>query len=310
MRSNYQPKNSQSTEATLEEQILVKTNRFCVNQLTQLDLKVKELNYQIQERDNEITKIKRSLTSSFLDNEMKLSSDSTRRSSIEYSGQVTQFDTPQFRPLKTSYNEISQLRAQLQQANNLKDVYEKKYKDLTVSEDLSESMLAELEEQLEDSKREIENHNQNIYEYERERDYLKKEVIPVLERTLHLYEQNKLEMEEELAEIKSELRLYRKSVERKRTDKPEDEYSNQTLSLFSELPPRNSASTPSSKVVNKKATKTEISFNSTRPLSRGSVSKNVSRTPRAKTYIPSYTRHKKSATTSARKASSPETNVK
>ncbi|CAG9323275.1 unnamed protein product [Blepharisma stoltei] len=297
--------------AVSEDEILMKNSKFLKTQRAQLEQKIQDLSVKIQLKDKEISKLKQSFSASFLDSDIKSSPDPQRRLSTDVLSKSQFSDYERSRDFTNSSNYLAQLKIDLQIANNLKDSYEKKYKDSLLicspdngpGEDLER--VFELEEEYEELKKELETQIIVAEESLRERDYLKSEVIPVLERTLHLYEQNKTEMEEEIAELKGEMRLLKRSVERVRPSYvDDDEMEHHAKSLYVEVSSRKTLVTPSPKIV-PKGIKNEASFSSSRPVSRGSMIQNVTRTPRAKIYIPSYLRHKKSATNSARKATSP-----
>ncbi|OMJ83756.1 hypothetical protein SteCoe_15233 [Stentor coeruleus] len=166
--------------------------------------------------------------------------------------------------LKRMYLESSELKLQTQMSQELKDLFKRKYEEVIVSCVSTELQIDNINDQ--NIALKIESLQQKLIETEtqaseiiKEKDYIKKKVIPVLESTMKLYEKNKSESEDKIEELRGELRNRCKRSE------------------------THSASPVSSKSSSAKilsSIKTEITKLSTK-------------TPRTKTYMPSYLSHSK-----------------
>lgn len=161
--------------------------------------------------------------------------------------------------LRKNFLESTHLQLQLQLAKQLKEVFKSKYDEsisgFTNSKDsvIDEKSAVEVQEM----QKKIGQIDAEIAETMREKEYMKKKVVPVLESTLKLYEKNKLESEERVGELKKELKMKQKRTE------------------------THSASPVSSKSQNSKsALKPE-------PV------KPTTKTPKSKAYMPSYLSHSK-----------------
>lgn len=133
-------------------------------------------------------------------------------------------------------------------------------------------------------------------------EYLKAEVIPILEHTLKLYELNKQETEEKIENMREELGLLRSSMKRvaseimpklvencKHNCEPSD-HSKITRKVLSSSP--KAATRVRHEAVAKQRPKSSVSI----------IGKISSRTPRSKNYIPSYLRLRKSLNASTVKS--------
>lgn len=165
--------------------------------------------------------------------------------------------------LKRMHLESSELRLQFQMSQTLKDLFKKKYEEAIVSCVSTESQI-DINDQ--NTALEIESLQQKLIETEtqaseiiKEKDYIKKKVIPVLENTLKLYEKNKSESEDRIEELRGELRNRCKRSE------------------------THSASPVSSKSSSAKSL----------PSIKTEVTKLSTKTPRTKAYMPSYLSHSK-----------------
>ena len=117
--------------------------------------------------------------------------------------------------LKRIHSESFDLKIHAQLTQNIKELFKKKYEEAIIVYTSSDPLL-----NVEDQSLEIKNLQQKLEEIEtqvaeiiKEKDYMKKKVIPVLESTLKLYEKNKAESEERIEELKNEIKNKSKKKE-------------------------------------------------------------------------------------------------
>ena len=108
--------------------------------------------------------------------------------------------------LRRMHSESSELKMQAKLTHSLKELFKKKYEEAIVGyttpepqTDSSDQSIALEIEQLQQKLQDIETQAAEVI---KEKEYIKKKVIPVLENTLKLYEKNKTESEERIDELK------------------------------------------------------------------------------------------------------------
>lgn len=156
-----------------ERQKAKKKNQTYISKLTSLEFKLSELSVELEAK---LWNSKDSDSENKSENSTKFFSQSTESQKDSIKAQV-----------------LKQLKAELNRETSLKNLYEEKYKLLSDREEPSQS------KQLLNAQR--------IQELKQERDYLKGEVLPQLEKSLRQHEQEKTQMESEIQSLREQLEL-------------------------------------------------------------------------------------------------------
>ncbi|CAG9326847.1 unnamed protein product [Blepharisma stoltei] len=282
-----------------------------MSQLADLELKVSELSAQLEAKEAEVSRLKRQFSYSFTDSDARSSTETSRRFIVpeyDFQFQYVEVENDKFKVPKINDQEIEQIKLQIQHANELRNIYENKYKEIMslkaptyqAKESKNKERIADLENKIEKVRTEIEEQVSISQKAKSESEYFKKDVIPVLEKTLQLYEINKQETEEQVKEMRKELGLLRKGIRKS---------GNESIAKIDDFESHchhdealiESNNAQSKKVIlrSPKATtkikKDERSLTKVKPEASASIlSKITARVPRAKNYCPSYLRHRKS----------------
>ncbi|CAG9320245.1 unnamed protein product [Blepharisma stoltei] len=171
-----------------DRESLLRTNHYYASQLSGLEVRISELKALNDAKDLEISKLKTKLRK-FSSRGSETERESTRGS---FSLHKQDFEARFGFDEEQSQNEIlriesARLKLEVAKAKQDKSDWEEKSKEVTEKVNILESANKDLEDQL-----------RNFQEVRTERDYLKNEMIPMLEKTIKLYQKNKEELENEL----------------------------------------------------------------------------------------------------------------
>jgi chromosome segregation ATPase len=166
--------------------------------------------------------------------------------------------------LKKLHTEANDLKMQAHFTYVLKEVFKKKYEEAIVGNNAVEPLTDSSDQttalEIDQLQQKLIETEAQIAEVIKEKEYMKKKVIPVLESTLKLYEQNKRESEARIEELKQDLKNRLKRNE-----------------------------THSASPVGSKSQNSKSSGSSSKP----ETSKITAKTPKSKAYMPSYLSHPK-----------------
>lgn len=175
--------------AQLDRDSLLKANNKCIAQLAQLQIKASQIALEIQSKDREVARIHNSLHEG--------QDLNTRLRLLELENQ-------QLKSLSSDPEELKSLTSQVEAAKQQKDRATKKFRE-TLAARMLRRPLEVPSTELKEKKQLLQQNLQKMQilsqEAKGEVEYLKSQVIPVIQRTLALYEQNKHEMREELQSL-------------------------------------------------------------------------------------------------------------
>lgn len=231
----------QAREESLKREELIKTEYTCTKEIASLKSKLAELALKIEQVERTLSKSSSNVENTSTD-KVK-----TYKSLLEEN-----------KLLRKLHNESNELKFQAKLTACLKETFKAKYEEAivgyTTSEPLTDTSDSSTAAEIESLQQKLQETESQAAEVIKEKEYIKKKVIPVLENTLKLYEKNKAECTQRIEELKEELR---KKVKRAET---------------------HSASPVSSKSNSAKNL----------PVVKAEVTKLSAKVPKTKAYMPSY----------------------
>lgn len=231
----------QAREDSLKREELIKIESYCNKEIANLKSKITELNLKLENTERELLKSQTNV-------------DSTSSDKVKiFKGLLEENKL-----LKKLHSDSSELKMQARLTLALKEIFKVKYEEAIVgytsSEALTDTSDSSTAVEIETLQHKLQESENQAAEVIKEKEYIKKKVIPVLENTLKLYEKNKAESTERIEELKEEIK---KKVKRAET---------------------HSASPVSSKSNSAK----------TLPIMKTEVTKLSAKVPKSKAYMPSY----------------------
>jgi hypothetical protein len=231
----------QVREEALKREELVKVEYTCIKEIASLKAKVAELSLKVELVERELMKSAGNVENTSTD-KVKVYKSLLEENKL----------------LKKLHHESNDLKMQAKLSSSLKECFKAKYEEAIVgytsSEPLSDTSDSLTAAEIESLQQKLQETDNQAAEVIKEKEYIKKKVIPVLENTLKLYEKNKAECSERIEELKEELR---KKIKRAET---------------------HSASPVSSKSSSTKSLQ----------VMKTEVTKLSSKVPKTKAYMPSY----------------------
>lgn len=187
-------------EDSLKREELIKIDSYCNKEIINLKSKITELTLKLENTERELMK-------------SSLNVDSTSTDKVKTYKSLMEEN----KLLKKLHFDSNELKMQARLSSALKEIFKIKYEEaivgFTTSDSLTDTSENSTAAEIETLQQKLQDSESQAAEVIKEKEYIKKKVIPVLENTLKLYEKNKIESIERIEELKEELKKKTKRAE-------------------------------------------------------------------------------------------------